>query len=34
MPQYSNFNFFGDCIPNMLKQFHPHTGGLRWLGVR
>jgi hypothetical protein len=21
------------CIPNMLKQFHPHTGGLRWLGV-
>ena len=21
------------CIPNMLKQLHPHTGGLRWLGV-
>src|ERR1700761_3902599 len=21
------------CIPNMLKQPHPQTGGLRWLGV-
>lgn len=23
----------GYCIPDMLKQLHPHTGGLRWLGV-
>jgi hypothetical protein len=26
-------NFTGSCIPNMLKQLHPHAGGLRWLGV-
>ena len=26
-------NSHGFCIPNMLKQFHPHAGGLRWLGV-
>jgi hypothetical protein len=23
----------GHCIPDMLKQLHPHAGGLRWLGV-
>ena len=22
------------CIPDMLKQLHPRTGGLRWLGVQ
>jgi hypothetical protein len=26
-------NFIEHCIPNMLKQHHPHKGGLRWLGV-
>lgn len=26
-------NFIERCIPDMLKQLHPHTGGLRWLGV-
>lgn len=33
MPRYCNINSSGYCIPDMLKQFHPHTGGLRWLGV-
>jgi len=33
MPRYYNVNSTGSCIPNMLKQFHPQTGGLRWLGV-
>ena len=33
MPRYCNVNFSGYCIPDMLKQLHPHTGGLRWLGV-
>jgi hypothetical protein len=33
MPRYYNINSSGYCIPEMLKQFHPHTGGLRWLGV-
>ena len=27
-------NLIGHCIPDMLKQLHPHAGGLRWLGVR
>jgi hypothetical protein len=26
-------NSVGHCIPDMLKQLHPRTGGLRWLGV-
>jgi hypothetical protein len=26
-------NIVEPCIPNMLKQHHPHVGGLRWLGV-
>jgi hypothetical protein len=26
-------NFIELCIPDMLMQLHPHTGGLRWLGV-
>jgi hypothetical protein len=30
---HHNDNFAGYCIPNMLKQFHPQEGGLRWLGV-
>lgn len=33
MPRHRNVNSSGSCIPNMLKQFHPRTGGLRWLGV-
>ena len=33
MPRHYNVNSTGSCIPNMLKQLHPHTGGLRWLGV-
>ncbi|MET3632431.1 hypothetical protein ABIC51_007292 [Burkholderia sp. 572] len=33
MPRYCNVNSSGSCIPNMLKQLHPRTGGLRWLGV-
>jgi hypothetical protein len=28
-----NNNSVGHCIPDMLKQLHPHAGGLRWLGV-
>src|SRR5258705_12142283 len=31
--RYCNINSTGSCIPNMLKQHHPHTGRLRWLGV-
>jgi hypothetical protein len=31
--QVPDRNFIGRCIPNMLKQRHPHAGGLRWLGV-
>ena len=31
--QAPNYNFFGHCIPIMLKQRYPHAGGLRWLGV-
>ncbi len=33
MPRYRNINSAGSCIPDMLKQLHPRTGGLRWLGV-
>jgi hypothetical protein len=33
MPRYRNINSTGFCIPNMLKQLHPHAGGLCWLGV-
>jgi hypothetical protein len=31
--RYYNVNVSGYCIPDMLKQLHPHAGGLRWLGV-
>ena len=31
--RYCNINSTGSCIPDMLKQLHPHAGGLRWLGV-
>jgi hypothetical protein len=33
MPRYCDINSTGSCIPDMLKQLHPRTGGLRWLGV-
>jgi hypothetical protein len=33
MPRYYDVNSPGFCIPDMLKQLHPHAGGLRWLGV-
>jgi hypothetical protein len=33
MPRNCKVNFSGYCIPDMLKQLHPHAGGLRWLGV-
>ncbi len=33
MLRFYSVNSSGYCIPHMLNQFHPHTGGLRWLGV-
>jgi hypothetical protein len=31
--RYCNINPDEQCIPDMLKQLGPHSGGLRWLGV-
>ena len=34
MSRYNSNKFTEPCIPDMLKQLHPHAGGLRWLGVQ